>query len=71
MWTNLCNKKVQDFYQLITTTIETDSKIETKAKVVVVEEKIEEKLEEKVINKSDELTRVIKLFNLSEYEYKN
>lgn len=65
------NKKVQDFYQLITTTIETDSKVETKAKVVVVEEKIEEKLEEKEINKSDELTRVIKLFNLSEYEYKN
>jgi len=57
------NKKVQDFYQLITMT--TISTIETKVELV------EEKVEEKVINKSDELTRVIKLFNLSEYEYKN
>ncbi len=55
------NKKVQDFYQLITntTTITTDSKVEK------VEEKVE-KVEEK-----NELIKTIKLFNLSEYEYKN
>ncbi len=55
------NKKVQEFYQLITntTTITTDSKVEK------VEEKVE-KVEEK-----NELIKTIKLFNLSEYEYKN
>jgi ATP-dependent DNA helicase PIF1 len=55
------NKKVQDFYQLITntTTITTDQKVESKVEEV---EKVEEK---------NELIKTIKLFNLSEYEYKN
>jgi ATP-dependent DNA helicase PIF1 len=53
------NKKVQDFYQLITniTTITTESKIEAKV--------------EEVEKDTNELTKTIKLFNLSEYEYKN
>jgi ATP-dependent DNA helicase PIF1 len=60
------NKKVQDFYQLITntTTITTDPKVESKVEEV-------EKADEKVEKDTNELTKTIKLFNLSEYEYKN
>jgi ATP-dependent exoDNAse (exonuclease V) alpha subunit len=70
------NKKVQEFYQLITntTTITTDQKVEEKVEEVEKVEKVEEiEKVEKVekVEEKNELIKTIKLFNLSEYEYKN